>query len=145
MVLPLALFALVVIAALVGSAFAAAFVEQRVGRNTLYAVQAAGVTEAGAAEVVGEWEAHGLSLLGVGESRVLAGGALPGRGVYTPTVRRLNDRLFRLDVEGLRTDADGRPLARRQLGVTLRLADSAGAGLPPVVPLANRAWTLLSP
>jgi hypothetical protein len=140
MVLPLALFALVVIAALVGGAFTSAYLEQRIGRNTLYAVQAAGAAEAGAAAVVGEWDMHGLTLLGTGESRVLPGGALPGHGAYTPTVRRLNDRLFRVDVEGLRTDAAGRPLARRHLGLVLRLADSAAVGLPPVLPLANRAW-----
>ena len=66
MVLPLALLALVVIAAVVACAFASAYLEQRIGRNTLYAVQAAGAAEAGAAAVVGAWEAHGLSLLAPG-------------------------------------------------------------------------------
>ena len=140
MVLPLALLALVVIAALVACAFASAYVEQRVGRNTLYAVQAAGAADAGAAAVVGAWEAHGLSLLAPGESTVLPIGVLPGSSAYSPSVRRLNDQLFLLEVEGMRTNADARPLARRRLGVVLRIADSAGPGLQVVGPLAQRAW-----
>ena len=140
MVLPLALLALVVIAALVACAFASAYVEQRIGRNTLYAVQAAGAAEAGAAAVVGTWEALGLSLLGPGESTVLPTEVLPGSSAYTPSVRRLNDQLFLLEVEGIRADADARSLARRRLGSLLRGADSAGAGVPVVRPLAQRAW-----
>jgi hypothetical protein len=140
MVLPLALLALVVIAALVAGAFASAYLEQRVGRNTLYAVQAAGAAEAGAAAVVGAWEAHGLSLLAPGESTVLPTEVLPGSSAYTPSVRRLNDQLFLLEVEGMRTDAEVRPLARRRLGVVLRVADSGGPSVPVVGTLAQRAW-----
>lgn len=140
MALPLALLALVVIAALVAGAFASAFLEHRMGRNTLYAVQAAGAAEAGAAAVVEAWDVQGLSLLGPGQSSVLAGERLPGPSAYTTTVSRLNGELFLVRVEGVRTDADGTPLSRRELGLLLRLADSAGAGLSPVMPLANRAW-----
>jgi hypothetical protein len=138
MVLPLTLLALVVIAALVACAFASAYLEQRIGRNTLYAVQAAGAAETGAATVVGAWEAHSLSFLGPGESTVLPTEVLPGSSAYTPSVSRLNDQLFLLEVEGIRTDADTRPLARRRLGVVLRSVDSAAGG--GVRPLAHRAW-----
>ena len=141
MVLPLALLALMVIAALVACAFASAYVEQRVGRNTLYATQALGAAEVGAAAVVGAWEGHGLSLLAPGERTVLPAEVLPGSGAYAPSVRRLNDQLFLLEVEGMRTDADARPLARRRLAVVLRTPDSAGPGSPVVEPLAQRAWS----
>ena len=140
MVLPLALLALVVLAALVAAAFASAYVEQRLGRNTLYGVQAAGAAEAGAAAVVAAWETLGLSLLGPGERTVLPTEVVPGSGAYTPSVRRLNQQLFLLEVEGVRADADGRPLARRRLGLWLRGADSAEAGGSGVEPLAQRAW-----
>ena len=140
MVLPLALLALVVIAALVAGVFASAYIEQRAGRNSLYVVQASGAAEAGAAAVLGAWEAHGLSLLAPGEGRALPAEALPGSSAYLSHVRRLNDRLFLLEVEGLRADADARPLARRRIGVVLRRADSAEPGLPVVNPLAQRAW-----
>ena len=145
MALPLALFTLVVIGALVAAAFASAHLEQRIGQNALYAVQAAGAAEVGTAAVVGGWEARGLSLLAPGESRVLSGETLPGRSGYTPTVRRLNGQLFLVQVDGVRTDADMRPLARRRLRLLLRSADSALEGVAPVRPLSSRAWTPVPP
>ena len=144
MALPLALLALVVIGGLVTAAFASAFVEQRVGRNTLYAVQAGGAAEAGMAAMIGAWDAHGFSLLSPGERAVLPGERLAGLGAYTAVVTRLNGELFLVGVEGVRTAADGTPLARRELGLVLREADSAVAGLPPVAPLAQRSWVPLS-
>ena len=138
--LALALLALVVIAALVAAGFAAAHLEQRIGRNTLYAVQAIGAAEAGAAAVVGEWEGHGLGALVPGDSAVLPSVPLPGRAAYSPTVVRLNGELFLVRVAGIRSDADGAALARRQVGLLVRAADSAGPGSPLVWPLRNRAW-----
>ena len=140
MALPLALLALVVIAALVAGGFAAALLEQRIGRNLLYAVQAEGAARAGAAAVVGEWDKHGLGLLAAGDSAELAAVPLPGRTVYTPTVGRLNAELFLVRVEGVRGDAGGEALARREVGLLVRKADSAAVGAPPVLPLANRSW-----
>jgi hypothetical protein len=144
MALPLALLALVVITGLVAGAFAPALVEQRMARNVLYAVQAAGAAETGAAAVVGGWDAHGLSLLGPGQSRSLPGERLPGPSAYAPTVSRLNGELFLVRVEGVRSAADGTVLARRELGLLLRLADSVLPGLPSVRPLAHRAWLPMS-
>jgi hypothetical protein len=140
MVLPLTLLALVVIAALVACAFASAYLEQRIGRNTLYAAQAAGAAETGVATVVGAWEAHRLNLLGPGQSAVLPTEVLPGSSAYTPSVSRLNDQLFLLEVQGIRTDADARPLARHRLDVVLRGVDSVVGGSAGVRPLAHRAW-----
>jgi len=140
MALPLAILALVVIAALVAGGFAAAHLEQRIGRNTLYAVQAAGAAEAGAAAVVGEWEGHGLSLLAPGDSAVLPATPLPDRTAYSPTVVRLNGELFLARVVGVRGDADGGALARREVRLLVRVADSTLPGAPPVWPLRNRAW-----
>jgi hypothetical protein len=138
--LPLALLALVVIAALVAGGFTAAHLEQRIGRNTLYAVQAAGAAEAGAAAVVGGWEGLGLGFLAPGDSAVLPGAALPGPTAYSPTVVRLNGQLFLVRVAGLRGDADGGALARRQVELLVRVADSAIPGAPPVWPHPYRAW-----
>jgi len=140
MALPLALLALVVIAALVAGGFAAAHLEQRIGRNTLYAVQAAGAAEAGAAAVVAEWEERGLGLLAPGDSTVLPAASLPGRAAYSPTVLRLNGELFLVRVVGIRGDADGGALARREARLVVRVADNSTPGAPPVWPLRNRAW-----
>jgi hypothetical protein len=145
MALPLALLALVVIGALVAAGFAAALLEQRIGRNTLYAVQAAGAAETGVVTVVAEWESHGFSALTPGESWALPPVEVAGGASYEPTVRRLNGELFLVRVIGTRRDAGGGTLARRELSLTLRRADSAFSGATPVVPLANRAWSRLSP
>jgi hypothetical protein len=139
MALPLALMALVVIAALVAGGFAGAVLEQRIGRNALYAVQAAAAADAGAAMVVGGWNAHGLNLLATGDSAVLPRVTLPGRSAYAARVLRLNGELFLVRAEGVRGDAAGGILARREVGLLVRPADSAEAG--SVRPLANRAWT----
>jgi hypothetical protein len=141
MALPLTLLAMVVIAAIVAGGFAAAHLEQRIGRNTLYSVQAAGAAEAGAAAVVGEWDGHGLGLLAPGDSAVLPASPLPGRTAYSPTVVRLNGELFQVRVVGIRSDADGGALARREVRLLVRVADSAMVGAPPVWPLRNRAWS----
>jgi len=143
--LPLALLTLVVIGAVVASGFALALLEQRTGRNTLFMVQAAGAAEAGAAAVLGQWEAQGLGTLLPGDSALLPAVPLPDGTAYHATVRRLNAELFELRVAGTRTDADGGTLARRDLGLVVRRADSAGPGEPPVALLANRAWNWTSP
>jgi hypothetical protein len=140
MALPLALLALVVIAALVAGGFTAAHLEQRIGRNTFYAVQAASAADAGAAAVVGGWEGLGLGFLAPGDSAVLPAVALPGPTAYSPTVVRLNGQLFLVRVAGIRGDADGGALARREVGLLVRVADSAIPGAPPVWPHRNRPW-----
>ena len=140
MALPLALLALVVIAAIVAGGFSVALLEQRIGRNMLYTVQAAGAAEAGVAAVVGGWEGYGLGLLAPGESAVLPVASLPGRTAYSPTVVRLNGELFLVRVAGIRSDADGGALARREAGLVVRVADSAIPGVPPIRPLRNRPW-----
>ena len=141
MALPLALFALVVIGTLVAAGFAGAVLEQRVGRNTLYAVQAAGAAEAGIAAVVAGWESHGFGALLPGQSAVLAPVQLAGGTTYEPAVHRLNPQLFEVRVVGNRLDADGGILARRELALILRRADSLVPGAPTIAPLANRAWS----
>jgi hypothetical protein len=138
--LPLVLFALVVIAALAGGGFAAALLEQRIGRNALFAMQAEGAAEAGVGAVLAGWDDHSLSLLSPGDSVTLPGVPLPGGGRYTPAVMRLNRELFLLRVEGARHDAEGGMLARRRLGLLVRLSDSVVPGLPPAWPVPGRAW-----
>ena len=142
MALPLALLALVVMAALVAGGFAAAWLEQRIGRNALYAVQAMAAGQAGAADVVGQWESHGLSLLATGSTAVLPTVPLHGRISYSPAVTRLNGQLFLVRVAGVAGDAGGGELARREVGLLVRTADSISPGQPPVRPLGYRSWTV---
>lgn len=141
MALPLALLAMVVLGALVATGLAAALVEHRAGLNTLYAVQAAGASELGAAEVVGGWDGYGLDALAPGDSMDLPPVRLAGGVDYEPTVTRLNAELFKLRVRGITRDAGRGALARRQLSLILRRSESAGPAAPPVGPIRFRAWS----
>ena len=73
--LPLALLALVVIAALVAGGFAGAHARAAHRAQPLYAVQAAGAAEAGAAAVMGGWDDHGSRSPGAGRQRAAGDGA----------------------------------------------------------------------
>ena len=140
MALPLTLYALVVVAALVSVGFGAAILEQRIGRNAVYSVQALGAAEVGVAGVLAEWEEHNLGSLASAQTSVLPTATLAGSTSYTPTVTRLNGELFLVRVTAIRSDAHGGMLARREAGLVVRVADSAAPGSPPVRPLISRAW-----
>ncbi len=124
MALAVAIFALIVIGALVAMAFYSGQQEQRTGRSSMYAAQAADAAEAGSAVILGNWDQYALNNLAVGatvtEDSVKIGGA--GHSWYRQTVRRLNDELFLVQSLGSRTDADGQVLAQRTVGTIARLS-----------------------
>jgi hypothetical protein len=124
MALAVAIFALVVVASLVAMAFYSGRLEQRAGRHTMYAAQAADAAEAGAAVILGNWDQYALNNLAVGatalEDSVKVGGA--GRSWYRQSVRRLNNELFLVQSLGSRTDAAGRVVAQRSVGTIARLS-----------------------
>ncbi len=127
MALALAIFALVVVGALVAGAFLAGHLEQRTGRSTLYAEQAADAAEAGAAMTIAEWDAATLNSLPPGGIVSPAAVTLAGKASYRSTVTRLNDQLFLVKSLGTRANAGGGTLARRTVAVVARLA-SLGEG-----------------
>jgi hypothetical protein len=127
MALAIAIFALVVVGALVAGAFLAGHLEQRTGRSTLYAEQAADAAEAGAAETLAAWDALDLNALAPGTTAAFPQVTLPGRSAYRPTVSRLNGQIFLVQSLGTRVNAGGNTLARRTIGIVARLA-SLGAG-----------------
>jgi hypothetical protein len=127
MALALAIFALVVVGALVAGAFLAGHLEQRTGRSTLYVEQAADAAEAGAAMTIAEWDAATLNPLAPGGVASLPAVTLAGKVSYRPTVTRLNDQLFFVKSLGTRASAGGGTLARRTVAVVARLA-SIGEG-----------------
>lgn len=127
MALALAIFALVVVGGLVAGAFIAGHLEQRTGRGTLYAAQAADAAEAGAAQTLADWDLLGLGALAPGTSVALPTVPFAGRASYRPTVSRLNEQLFLVKSLGTRGNANGATLARRTVAVVARLA-SLGAG-----------------
>ena len=123
--LAVAIFALVVIGALVAGTFYASRLEQQTGRNTFTAAQAAEAAEAGLKDAVVTQTASGLLALPVDPS--LAGGtALPDLtvGGYTTakrTITRLTENVFLVRSLAARTDASGGQLASRSIGQLIRL------------------------
>jgi hypothetical protein len=122
MALAVAIFALVVIGALVAGAFFAGTLEQRTGRNTLYAAQAADAAEQGVAGVVSDWDQFNLNNLPIGGQPTLIGTTTSGRVQYTQNVRRLNNDLFLVQSLGSRLDASGAKLAQRSVAMVTRLS-----------------------
>jgi hypothetical protein len=137
MALAVAIFALVVIGALVAGAFFASELEQRTGRNTLYAAEAAQAAETGSNSVLADWDQFNLNNMAVGDSSLLGTTSLGGRISYTPKVYRLNNDLFLVQSLGTRTDASGAIMAQRLLASISRLTY--------VTATANAAVTVSKP
>jgi hypothetical protein len=121
MALAVAIFALIVIGALVAGAFFAGHLEQRTGRNTLYAAQAADAAEIGVSKVLSDWDQFNLNNLAVGVPTSI-GTTTTGRIRYTQDVRRLNNDLFLVQSLGSRLDASGNTLAKRSVAMVSRLS-----------------------
>ena len=124
MALAVTIFALVVVGALVAMAFYSGQQEQRTGRSSMYAAQAADAAEAGQAVILSNWDQYALNNLPIGDSMIAdstkIGGS--GRSWYRPRVRRLNNELFLVQSLGSRTDADGQVIAQRTVGNIARLS-----------------------
>ena len=115
--LPIAIFALVIIGALVAGAFFIGFQEQRVGRNTIKSQQAFAAAEAGAEAQVAAWVPGNMNSIAVGSTTAFAGTLTGSNGWYRGGVTRLNGQLFLVRSEGFDSDST----ARHQVGLLLRL------------------------
>lgn len=113
--LAIAIFALVVVGALVAGAFFAGTQEQRMGENQRRAIQSFGIAEGGAYEVVRGWNPDSINTRGVYPSdsffvrRVTTSG---GTGSFGGWVYKLNRNLYLIDVTG----ADSASLTGRLVG-----------------------------
>jgi hypothetical protein len=129
MALAVAIFAIVVVGALVAGAFFAGTQEQRVGENVRRGQQAFGVTEGGALEYIRAWKPESINtkrafpLDTLHHPRRLASG---GSGYYGGDVYKLNANLYVVDVTGAdkvgeygasRADAG----ARQRIGMLVRV------------------------
>ena len=127
--LAVAVFALVVIGALVAGTFFAGRLEQQTGRNTIYAAQAAEAAEAGLNDAIGAQTAASLLALQTdADSSVTLAGYTVGAGkesvTATRSVRWLADNLFLVRSTGSRSNPEGTPLASRSLGQLIRLVQA---------------------
>lgn len=123
--LAVAVFALVVIGALVAGTFFAGRLEQMAGRNTFMAAQAAEAAEAGLNDAVAGQTATGLLNLAInsnlGAGTPLADLPVGYRTTATRTINRLTENVFLVRSIGTRTDAAGGQLASRTIGQLIRL------------------------
>lgn len=118
--LAVAVFALVIIGALVAGTFFAGRLEQRGGQNSAYAAEAFEAAEAGLQTTIANWDPDVEGAGAVGTTTALGTTALAGNVAYTRAVTRLNDEVFLVRSEGQRTGA-GNVLARRLIGTLVRL------------------------
>jgi hypothetical protein len=127
--LAVAVFALVVIGALVAGTFFAGRLEQQTGSNTFMAAQAAEAAEAGLNEAIAGQSAASLLALKTDDDSTADLGSLTvgdvGDGVAaTRSVQWLTDNLFLVRSLGTRTSASGAQMASRSLGQLIRLVQA---------------------
>jgi hypothetical protein len=144
MALAVAIFALVMIGALVAANFFAGQVEQQSGQNSLFARQAAEGAETGLGEAITIVPASTLVALPVGGAPLdLGSSALSSNVRVDRQVSRLTGTLFFIRVLGTRQNAAGAPLAARALGALVRLVPDTLGGPPHLAPLSQRGWVQL--
>jgi Tfp pilus assembly protein PilX len=134
--LAVAVFALVIIGALVAATFFAGRVEQQTGQNTMFAGQASEAAEAALTDALSSQSASSLTALVNDPTQVTDLGAFTGpSGTYTSatrTIRRLGDNLFLFEATGARVNGAGSTIATRTLGQLIRLNEvdiTVNAGL----------------
>jgi hypothetical protein len=121
--LAVAVFALVVIAALVAGTFFAGRLEQQTGMNTFFAAQAAEAAEAGLNDALATQTAGAMTALPIDPAvqTDLGTFAMGNKVSASRTISRLTDNLFLLRSSASRVDAAGGQLAARTLGQLIRL------------------------
>jgi hypothetical protein len=127
--LAVAVFALVVIGALVAGTFFAGRLEQQTGSNTFMAAQAAEAAEAGLNDAVASQSAATLLALktDIDSFQVLGSltvGAAANHVTATRSVRWLNNNLSLVRSIGTRSSASGAQMASRSLAQLIRLVQA---------------------
>jgi hypothetical protein len=125
MALAVAIFALVVIGALVAGTFFAGRLEQSSGQATVYAGQAAEAGEAGLSDAISGLNPTTLGGMAIGGAPTDLGTlTVDTRVSSTRTVRRLTNSLFLVEALGTRWNGAGATLADRKLGTLIRLVSA---------------------
>lgn len=108
--LPAAILAIVVVGAIIASAFFAVMTEQRTDENTRRVAQAFGVAEQGALEQIRGWNAGALDTLSLYPTRTYTishTASAYGTGAYQGTIIRTGSNYFFVDVTGNDTSTLG--------------------------------------
>lgn len=112
-----AIFALVVVGALVTGSFFLGIQEQQVGRNMLQMEQAISAADGGAQFVVADWDASFYNETDVGDSVTFEGWLPSNTGWYRGSAFRVSEQVFLVRSEGFSADST----ARQQVGMLVRL------------------------
>jgi hypothetical protein len=118
--LAVAVFALVVIGALVAATFFAGQLEQQTGQNAVYATQASEAAEAALGQALGATTGSDMFALAQGASTDLPGPNLGYHVTGQATMRRLTGSVWLLRSMGTRQNAAGGELARHTIGQLIR-------------------------
>ena len=128
MALPAAILAIVVVGALIASAFFAAMTEERTDENTRRVAQAFGVAEQGALEQIRGWNAGVLDTMSLYPTRsytISHTASSYGSGAYQGSIMRTGNNYFFIDVTGNDTSTLGRWSSwgggRQHVGMLTRL------------------------
>ena len=119
--LAVAIFALVVIGALVAGTFFVGRVEHQSGQNTVYAAQAAEAADAGLSDAIATGQAMLYNPMAIGATVDLGSITLADSVTSSRQVTRLTESLFLVQSLGRRSDASGNLLATRTVGSLSRL------------------------
>jgi len=132
MALAVAIFALVVIGALVAGTFFAGRLEQQTGENTFYATQATEAAQAALTQTVQTTSAATLLAIAPGTTGSGSSVSLGGKVAASTTIKGLTSSVWLVTAVGSKTNADGDQLAARSLAQLIRLNQAeitVGAGL----------------
>jgi hypothetical protein len=132
--LPLALFTLVIAAVMITAVFYVGRLEQRMGNNSVAAVQAFQAAETGVATVLTGWIPSTYNSLADDSTITLPTTAVGSNATYDASVRRLNSTLFLVRAEG-RYLVAGLAVTRRQVARVVRLDPPT---IDPEAPLVTR-------
>lgn len=147
--LALALFAMVVIGALVSGSFLAGWLEWQAGHHSWFAAQAFEGAQAGLGGALSGTDGVALEALVPGGAAVdLAPVSLAGGVTVSTQVSRLTPVLYLIRSTGIKRNAGGMALATRSLGMLARMVATASPGepgvtVPRLVPLIERGWVPL--
>lgn len=115
--LVVAIFAMVIIGALVASAFFIGMQETRVGRNTIRLQQALAAAEEGVTQRVALWNPSVTNRITIGDSLAFSGTVSGNAGWYRGYVFRLDSMIYLVSAEGFSEDST----ARQRVGMLTRL------------------------
>lgn len=120
--LPLALFGIIIIGAIIAALFTVTRMEQRQGDGSVASLQAFEAAETGLAALVTNWNTGAYNSLATGDSVVNGTVTVGGGAQYQTKIRKVNGAMFVATSEGQLINSNGAIRNRRQVVQVVRLA-----------------------